>query len=245
LQSRINLQNEHDIKRTTKSIPVSYIAFDLLYLDGKSLVHRPVEDRKELLEKIVVPFDNVQVSSAVIGEGVALAQAARQRHLEGIVAKKLGSPYRSGKRTKEWLKVKVAFEADVVIGGWSAGEGTRSASFGALLAGAHTSEGLRYVGAVGTGYSDAKLKELMQLLGTCASDECPFVEDPTTLARTGFGKALRNPHWTEPLLVATVEFRELTSQGRLRAPSFKGIRHDAEPQACTLDALMEAAGLAP
>lgn len=245
LQSRINLQNEHEINRATKSIPVSYIAFDLIYLDGKSLVHEPVENRKQLLEKIVVPSTNVQMSSAVIGEGVALAQAARQQNLEGVVAKKLGSPYRPGKRTREWLKVKVTFEAEVVIGGWSAGEGARSTSFGALLAGAYTDEGLRFVGAVGTGYSQQRLTELMRLLGACAIDECPFIEDPRTLPRSAFGKALRNARWTEPLLVATVEFRELTSQGRLRAPSFKGIRSDADPQACTFEALMEAAGLDP
>jgi bifunctional non-homologous end joining protein LigD len=243
LQSRINLQNQQDIKRAVKAIPVSYIAFDLIYLDGKSLVQEPVESRKELLEKVVVPSATVQVSSAVARDGVALADAARRQNLEGIVAKKLGSPYRPGKRTREWLKVKVTFEADVVIGGWSAGEGARSDSFGALLAGAYTDEGLRFVGAVGTGYSQQRLDELVALLGACATDECPFLEDPGTLVRSAFGKALRNARWTEPLLVATVEFRELTSQGRLRAPSFKGIRTDADPEACTFEALMEAAGL--
>lgn len=242
LQSRINLQNEHQIKRAMSSLPVSFIAFDLVYLDGGSLTEEPVERRRDLLEAIVVGNERLLVSPASKGEGKALMDAARAQQLEGIVAKRLGSPYRPGKRTREWLKVKVTFDASVVIGGWSPGEGTRASSFGALLAGVFDEEGLRFVGAVGTGFSERTLDELMPLLRECATNECPFVEDPRTLPPGHFGKAIRNAHWTLPLLVAEVEFRELTSGVRLRAPSFKGLRSDLNPTDCTYDALLLAAG---
>jgi bifunctional non-homologous end joining protein LigD len=242
LQSRINLQGIDVIERAMKSIPVSFIVFDLLYLDGRSLVGEPVERRREMLEDLVVPNNRVQVSQAVVGEGLALSEAARAQNLEGIVAKKLGSPYRVGKRTREWLKIKITYDADVVIGGWSPGEGNRTSSFGALLAGVFDDEGLRFIGAVGTGFTDRVLKDVMAKLHAHESEKCPFVEDPTGLPPSRFGKALRNARWCEPVLVAVVEFRELTAGLRLRAPSFKGLRDDKTADECTYDALVEAAG---
>ncbi|MGH2791553.1 MAG: non-homologous end-joining DNA ligase, partial [Actinomycetota bacterium] len=242
LQSRINLQGVDAIERAMKSIPVSFIVFDLLYLDGRSLAREPVERRREMLEELVVPNNRVQVSQAVVGEGLALSEAARAQNLEGIVAKKLGSPYRVGKRTREWLKIKVTYDADVVIGGWSPGEGNRTKSFGALLAGVYDDEGLRFIGAVGTGFTDRVLKDVMAKLHVHESKKCPFVEDPTGLPPSRFGKALRNARWCDPVLVAIVEFRELTAGLRLRAPSFKGLRNDKTADECTYDALVEAAG---
>ncbi len=242
LQSRINLQNEQQIALAMKSIPVSYIAFDVLYLDGRSLVTEPLERRREVLEELVVPNAKVQISQAVTGEGIALSDAARAQNLEGIVAKKLGSPYRVGKRSKEWLKIKVTSDVDVVVGGWSPGEGARSSSFGALLAGIYDDDGLRFIGAVGTGFSDRTLAELLPQLKAHESEQCPFVEDPTGLPPSRFGKALRHARWCEPALVAAVEFRELTTGLRLRAPSFKGLRADKDPSECTYEALVEAAG---
>ncbi|MGH2698983.1 MAG: non-homologous end-joining DNA ligase, partial [Actinomycetota bacterium] len=245
LQSRINLQNQKQIASAMHSLPVSFIVFDVLYMDGRNLVNEPVERRRELLEEMVVPHGRIQVSQAVRGEGRALSDAARAQNLEGIVAKRMGSPYRVGKRTREWLKIKVTFDADIVIGGWSPGEGARSSSFGALLAGVYDEEGLRFIGAVGTGFSDRSLKELLPQLHAHESERCPFVEDPTGLPPSRFGKALRNARWCEPTLVAVVEFRELTAGLRLRAPSFKGLRTDKDPEECTLDALIEAAGIDP
>jgi bifunctional non-homologous end joining protein LigD len=245
LQSRINLQNQAQIELAMKSIPASFIAFDLLYLDGRSLVAEPVERRQELLEELVVPNGRIQVSQAVRGEGKALSEAARAQNLEGIVAKRVGSPYRVGKRTREWLKIKVTFDADIVIGGWSPGEGARSSSFGALLAGVYDGDDLIFIGAVGTGFTDRTLQELLPQLHEHEIDKCPFKEDPTGLPPSRFGKALRNARWCDPSLVAIVEFRELTAGLRLRAPSFKGLRTDKDPGECTLDALIEAAGLDP
>lgn len=239
LQSRINLANEHDIARAVKETPVTFIAFDLLYLDRRAMVDLPLEERKQALEDLVVPSEVVRVSSPCVeGAGIALSEAITESNLEGIVAKKLGSPYRPGKRSREWLKIKVVHEADVVVGGWSQGEGSRSGSFGSLLVGAHDDHGLRFVGSVGTGFDRTTLEDVLGLLRRCETQECPFNEDPRSLGAGAFGKPLRHPHWVEPVLVAKVEYRELTSAGRLRAPSFKGLRNDKKPEECLLEDLL-------
>lgn len=242
LQSRINLQNERDIARVAKQIPVSFVAYDLLYLDGRSLLKTPLEERKELLDELVVVSDNVQVSPVMPGDGTTLYEAACAQNLEGIVAKKLGSPYRPGKRGKDWLKIKTTFDADLIVGGWSQGEGSRSTSFGALLVGAYEGDELRFVGSVGTGFSDPALDALMAQLQELMTTEMPFQQDPRTMGPGRFGKPIKDPVWVRPELVARVEFREITSSGRLRAPSFKGLRTDLEPAECTVEALE---GLAP
>jgi bifunctional non-homologous end joining protein LigD len=241
LQSRINLQNERDIARIATQIPVSFVAYDLLYLDGRSLLKTPLEERKELLDELVVVSDNVQVSPYVRGDGTTLYEAACAQNLEGIVAKKLGTSYRPGKRGKDWLKVKTTKEADLVIGGWSKGEGSRSASFGSLLVGAYSENGLRFVGAVGTGFSEKTMESLLPQLQELATDEMPFSEDPRTMGTGRFGKPIKDPVWVRPDLITRVEFRELTSTGRLRAPSFKGLRSDLDPAECTFAALEELA----
>ena len=243
LQSRINLGNQRDIERATKTIPLTFIAFDLLYLDGKSLLTLPLEDRKRLLQELIVVAENVQVSPYVPGTGRALFEAACEQNLEGIVAKKLGCPYRPGRRGREWLKIKAVHDAELVIGGWSRGEGSRSSSFGALLVGSYDDTGLRYVGSVGTGFSEKTLEALLPRLRDLEVDDCPFTVDPRKVGSGPFGKVVRDPHWVRPELVAKVEFRELTSTGRLRAPSFKGLDVEKAPQDCVFTELqMQADG---
>jgi len=244
LQGRMNLQNAGDIEKAVKSIPVILIVFDVIYLDGRSLLDVPVEERKELLAELVVASKIVEVSPHVRAEGRALAEASRAQNLEGIVAKKLGSPYRPGKRTREWLKIKTVFEADVVIGGWSPGEGGRSDTFGALLVGAYADEGLRFLGAVGTGFSDRALRELVPELRDHRRGDSPFAGDTRQLSTGRFGKTIKNPQWIRPELVARVEFRELTSGNRLRAPSFKGLRNDKGPGECSYADVAAVAGRA-
>lgn len=235
LQSRMNLQNAHEIARLAKTIPVSYIAFDLLYLDGRSLIDQPLRERRRLLDELVVANDAVQVSPATVGAGRALYDIAAGQDLEGIVAKKLACPYRPGRRSREWLKIKKVLEADVVVGGWSQGEGARS-QFGALLVGVYSDRGLEFAGSVGTGFNDATIRALLKDLESRASDECPFAGNPAD-SRARFGKTLRNPRWVRPELVARVEYRELTSAGKLRAPSFKGLRNDMAPHECRIELL--------
>ena len=244
LQSRINLLNDRDIERAVKAIPVTFIAFDVVYVDGRSVVDVAIEERKRTLEELIVPAPFLRVSSPCVeGSGVALSEAARASGLEGIVAKRLGSPYRPGRRSREWLKIKVVHEADVVIGGWSKGEGSRSGSFGSLLVGAYDGDALRFLGSVGTGFDAKTLEQVLSLLEECERDDPPFSGDLRDLRSGRFGKPLKDPRWVEPALVAKVEFRELTSAGRLRAPSFKGLRADKKPQECTFEELA-AAGLA-
>ena len=237
LQSRINLQNPRDIERAMKKIPVSFIAFDILYLDGRSLLKEPIERRKAILDEIVVTADRVQVSPYIEDEGISLFEAAKTRNLEGIVAKKLGCPYRPGRRGREWLKVKAIHDADVVVGGWTRGEGSRTATFGALLVGAYEGDELRFLGSIGTGFSDKTLAELLPRVKELETTECPFAIDPRKMPSGSFGKPIREPRWMEPELVARIEFRELTSSGRLRAPSFKGLRADKSPEDCLFEDL--------
>ena len=244
LQSRINLQNPHDIARIQKQIPVSFVAYDLLYMDGRSLLKAPLEERKELLAEAIVVSDSVQVSPVIPGEGTTLFEAARGQRLEGIVAKKKGGTYKPGRRAKDWLKIKTVIEADLVIGGWSPGEGNRSTTFGALIVGAYEDDGLRFVGSVGTGFDQRALEDLLPRLKELESDEMPFVIDPRKApGGTRFGKPIRDPHWVKPELVCSVEFRELTSVGRLRAPSFKGLRADKTPADCSFAELAQLAGI--
>jgi bifunctional non-homologous end joining protein LigD len=237
LQSRMNLQNEHEIRRAMKNCPVSYIVFDLLYLDGRSLITEPLERRKELLAELVVPSERLQVSHSEQGSGTALFEAARQRNLEGIVGKRRGTPYRPGKRTREWVKIKAIYDADVVVGGWSRGEGSRSSSFGALLVGAYADEGLVFLGSVGTGFSERTLDDIFPHLQELESPECPFVGGIDAVKAGRFGKPIKDPHWISPELVARIEYRELTLGRRLRAASFKGVRTDKDPEDCLLDDL--------
>jgi bifunctional non-homologous end joining protein LigD len=237
LQSRINLQNERDIKRMMNEIPATFIAFDLLYLDGRSLLKEPIERRKELLEELVVVHERVQVSPYTECDGINLFETARRMQLEGIVGKKLGCGYKPGKRVREWVKVKTIYDADIVIGGWTPGEGSRSSSFGALLAGAYEEGELRFVGSVGTGFSEKVLDQLVPQLESRRVDECPFVVDPRKTGGSRFGKVIKDPRWVRPELVARVEFRELTSVGKLRAPSFKGLNPEKTPGECAFEDL--------
>ncbi|MDQ3985527.1 MAG: non-homologous end-joining DNA ligase [Actinomycetota bacterium] len=237
LQGRMNLQNARDVERAVKKCPITYVLFDVIYLDGRQVCDRPIEERKLLLDGIVVPSKRVQVSPVVEGEGVALSRAAGERGLEGVVAKKLGSPYRPGRRSRDWLKIKVVHDTDVVVGGWSRGEGSRATSFGSLLVGAYTEEGLTFLGAVGTGFSQKTLDDLMGRLQKLRTDRCPFLEGSSGIKGGRFGKPIKNPSWVEPELVAKVEFRELTSQLKLRAPSFKGLRTDKRPEDCLVSEL--------
>ena len=238
LQSRINLSDEKEIARAAKTIPVTFIVFDLLYLDGRSLISLAVEERKRLLAEIIVPSEKIVVSEGEVGAGTALFDVAASARLEGIVAKRLGSPYRPGKRTREWIKIKTLYDAELVVGGWTAGTGSRSSAFGALLLGAYDGDELRFVGLVGTGFDERALGDMLTRLRNLETDEAPFA-DPAGISAGRFGKPIKNPHWVRPELVCKVEFREVTSGVRLRAPSFKGIIHDADPRDCTIEGLEE------
>lgn len=237
LQQRMHLRDERRIEQMAKRIPVAYIVFDLLYLDGKDLTGLPLTERRRLLEEAIVPSDVVQVSPATEGTGQALYQAASQQGLEGIMAKKASSTYQPGLRSREWLKVKLTFDADVVVVGWTEGEGRREGTLGSLVMAVYDGDALRYVGNVGTGFDTRSLEESMARLAGLEETGAPFLSE---VIRSR--PELRRAHWVSPELVARVAHRQLTSAGRLRAPSFQGFREDKAPEQCTWQQLTAEAG---
>jgi bifunctional non-homologous end joining protein LigD len=228
LQQRMHLRDEQKIEEMTRQIPVVYMVFDLLYLDGRDLTGLPLRERRRTMEEAIVPSEQIQVSPSTDEAGKALYQAAADQGLEGIMAKRLDSIYLPGARSKDWLKVKVSFDADVVIVGWTEGEGARSGTIGSLVMAVYDDGELRYVGNVGTGFGRGLLEEAMGRLGALEQTEPLFTDR----------SELRRAHWVPPVLVGTVEHRGVTSASRLRAPAFKGFREDKRPDECTYDQLV-------
>jgi bifunctional non-homologous end joining protein LigD len=227
LQQRINLASKADIERVRRRVPVELYVFDLLYLDGEDLTSRPIEDRRELLESLIVPGHRVAPTLHVDGDGVALARAARERGFEGVVAKRLGSLYRPGRRSPDWRKIKLLNRQECVILGWTPGTGARSKSFGALLVGAYDEGRLRWIGQVGTGFTEQMLRDLMERLEPLRCGE-PAADDPEL-------RKVKGACFVEPKLVCEVEYLQMTSAGKLRAPSYKGLRTDKLPEDCILE----------
>jgi bifunctional non-homologous end joining protein LigD len=217
LQQRIHQTDANVVRRRMKSHPVTYVLFDLLYLDGEDLTGEPYSRRRELLEGLGLDGESWQTPAYSVGHAKELLAAATERKLEGIVLKRLDSSYAPGKRNGAWLKVKTVGRQEFVIGGWVAGEGRRRNRIGAILLGAFDGDGeLRYAGKVGTGFSERDLDDLLGRLRPLARESNPFA------ARRG----PRNATFVEPELVAEIEFRELTAEGMVRHGSFKGLRDD-------------------
>ena len=238
LQQRMHLRDQRRIERMVKEVPVTYLVFDLLYLDGSDLTGSSLAERRRLLEEAVVPSAAIQLSPVTPGTGIALFEAAAQQGLEGIMAKRADSPYKAGARSRDWLKVKVTFDADVVIVGWTDGEGARQGSLGSLVMAVFDGDELRYVGNVGTGFDKRSLPDAMARMRDAEATPPQF---PSTVVRSR--SELRHVHWVAPELVAMVEHRQLTDAGRLRAPSFKGFRDDKSPEQCTWEQLQAEANL--
>jgi bifunctional non-homologous end joining protein LigD len=225
LQPRMHQTNPGKIASLRRQVPVFYYVFDLLWIDGQDLARLPLRERKERLEGVITPMGAVRLSSLIEREGRQLLEAAVDRGLEGIVAKRLDAPYLEG-RSSLWLKVKAKRSTDCVIAGWTEGEGSRSGTLGALLLGQYDGDELKYVGHVGTGFDDYTLRDqlLPQLRGR-ETRNAPFQVKPKTNSP---------PHWCAPELVCRVEFAEWTDEGILRQPSYKGLRADLDPRDCRL-----------
>lgn len=218
LQQRTQLASSSRAKRQASSAPVSYMIFDLLWLDGHSLMDLPYTARRERLIELGLRGERWQTPEHVVGQGAALLAASVEQGLEGIVAKRLDSTYQPGLRSSGWVKIKTVGRQELVIGGWLAGKGRRSERIGALLLGVHEADGqLRYVGRVGSGLSDEELDRLSQLLLTLRRESSPFTAGPAPPKDASF---------CEPRLVAEVEFSQWTSGGMLRHPIYKGLRED-------------------
>lgn len=227
LQQRMHVADRAEAMRRTADVPVTYLAFDLLHLDGIDTTSLTYEERRRLLLDLVEPGPTWQVPAHSLGDGASLLEAARERRLEGLMAKRIDSRYEPGRRSPAWRKVKIRGRQELVIGGWSTGQGNRSGAFGSLALGYHRAGDpigpLVYAGNVGTGFSASELVRLQASLDALASDSPPFDPAPPRAI-------VRVSQWVRPELVAEVSFTEWTPEGRLRHPAFLGLRTDKLPQ---------------
>ncbi len=223
LQPRIHSADRLKSARLAQEQPVTYIVFDLLYADGRLLAGESYLDRREALESLGLGGGTAwELSARFDGPGADILRASKEQGLEGVVCKKNDSLYRLGRRSPEWTKVKNLRTQEVVVGGFTSGQGRRAEQIGSLLLGIFEEGALRYVGQVGTGFTDRLLKELAALLSPLVIEESPFAGGvPARYAR--------GATWVEPRLVGEVAFGEWTKDGRLRHPAWRGLRDDKEP----------------
>jgi bifunctional non-homologous end joining protein LigD len=227
MQQRTGIRAHGRQTAQRSDLPILYYVFDLIYLDGYDLRRVALDDRKRALRQILPSGEMVRYSDHQAGQGVALFQAAKQKGLEGIVAKKCDSCYEE-RRSREWLKIKITQTVDCVIGGYTDPEGARQ-YFGSLALGLYNDERqLIHVGNAGTGFNQAMLKQIWEVLKEIETKKSPFTGPVDT----------KNVHWVKPERVAEVKFSEWThetSEGglKLRAPVFLGLREDKNPEDCT------------
>ncbi|MGE2721584.1 ATP-dependent DNA ligase [Mycolicibacterium celeriflavum] len=210
-----------EMQNRARSTRVEFWAFDILHLDGRSLVRAKYSDRRKLLEALA-EGGGLIVPELLPGDGPEAMEYARKKRWEGVVAKRLDSAYQPGRRSKAWIKDKVWNTQEVVIGGWRQGEGGRSSGIGSLMLGIPAEGGLQFVGRVGTGFTDKALAELKKTLKPLETDKSPFNE---RLPRPD----AKGVTFVRPELVGEVRYSERTSDNRLRQPSWRGLRPDKEP----------------
>jgi bifunctional non-homologous end joining protein LigD len=230
LQPRIHAADAHKATALAAEQPVVYVLFDVLYLDGTSLLALPYVERRRRLEDLgllATKPAHWTLSPRFAGPGADVLHASQAQGLEGVLAKRLDSPYLPGKRSPSWTKVKNLRTQEVIVGGWTPGEGNRQGRLGSLLLGIPADEGdekgLQYIGQVGTGFSVSTLDDLARRLEARRTARSPFV---TPVPRRYENVAV----WVEPTLVGEVSFGEWTNDGRLRHPSWRGLRHDKAPE---------------
>ncbi len=221
LQNRMHVRSPR--RELVETTPVAFLPFDVLHLQDSSLLGLPYDDRRTLLEEL-----HPGVPTAFHGDGEVLLASTRAQGLEGVVAKRRDSTYVPGRRSDAWVKVKHLHRQSAVVCGWKEGEGGRSGQLGSLLLGVHGPDGLVFAGAVGTGFTAAMLKQVRAMLDPLARKGSPYDgQVPAPEARIA--------HWVDPVLVVDVEFTAWTKDGRLRHPSYKGLRPDLEAQEVTRD----------
>ncbi|OCB20024.1 ATP-dependent DNA ligase [Mycobacterium malmoense] len=211
----------HAMQNRGRGSRVEFWAFDLLYLDGRSLLRARYRDRRKLLETLANGSDLI-VPELLPGDGEQALAHSREHGWEGVVAKKRDSTYQPGRRSASWVKDKNWNTQEVVIGGWKAGEGGRSSGIGSLLMGIPVDGGLRFAGRVGTGFTERDLTKLKKTLAPLHTDQSPFTP-PLPRAEA------RGVTYVEPVLVGEVRYSEWTPDDRLRQSSWRGLRPDKEP----------------
>jgi bifunctional non-homologous end joining protein LigD len=222
LQRRMHVSSAARARRWATDLPVTYLIFDLLHLDGHSCVELPYRRRRDLLERLELAGPRWQTPPAHFGSGADVVTASREHGLEGVIAKRIESPYLPGRRSTDWVKITGISAQEVVIGGWKPGTGRREGVMGALLLGIPEPDGLRFVGSVGTGFTDADLELLTGKLNRLSRKDSPF-NGPLPRERA------KDARWVAPKLVGEVVYREWTPDGRLRAAAWRGLRSDKSP----------------
>lgn len=217
LQGRINLQNLSGISSMKKQVLIYYRIFDLIYAGGYLLTELPLYARKDLLKKLLKFTKMLTFSEYIRGNGIPLFKKACRLGWEGVMAKRAEGPY-VPKRSRDWLKFKCSQGQELVIGGYTEPQGSRS-YFGALLVGYYKNEELYYAGKVGTGYSHETLEMLGKKLRRLTAKQCPFVDYAGPVVRV---------HWVKPVLVAEFQFAQWTNAGKLRVGRYKGLRDDKD-----------------
>ncbi|MCW2619311.1 MAG: polymerase LigD, ligase domain protein [Modestobacter sp.] len=230
LQGRMH-RTGPEVARMAAAAPVTYLVFDLLALDGESLLGLPYTERRDRLDALGLVADRWVTTpwfrGNAPGVGEQVQAASRENDLEGVVAKRLDSLYRPGGRGPDWRKIKNIRTQSVVVGGWRPGAGRRAGGIGSLLVGVHDDIGrFVFAGHVGTGFTAAALAELGELVTPRATS--PFAD---VLPR----EVTRGAHWVEPLLVGEVAYTEWTRDGRLRHPSWRGLRDDVRPDQVVIE----------
>ncbi len=222
IQQRMNLSPAQS-RLLVAEVPVTYLAFDLLSLDGRPLLDEPYSERRARLEGLGLNGRHWQTPpSFADAVGPDVLAVSKQHGLEGVVAKRLSSRYEPGRRSQSWRKIKNVRRQEAVVGGWKPGEGGRVGQIGSLLIGVQGPGGLDYAGHVGTGFTQQTLAMLGRRLAQLRRDTSPFATPvPPEHARAAV--------WAEPLLVVEVAFSQWTSEGRMRAASYKGLRNDKDP----------------
>ena len=227
MQTRMHIDRAADARRRAAEVAVTYVVFDLLLLDDNELTSLPLSARRHALDQLFVPETHWQLSTQH-DDGDALNAAVHAMELEGMMAKRLDSPYLPGKRTTAWRKVKRRVERAFVVGGWAGGAGSRAGRIGGLLIGGYRDGELLYAGRVGSGLRDEEIRALQQTFADLRRDTSPFVAGAVPNAEA------RGAQWVEPQMVIEVAFAEWTNEGRVRHPSYLRRLPGTDPRAVTI-----------
>ena len=223
LQQRMHVADAAKARRLAAQVPVSYLVFDVLHVDGRSTLDLPYEERRQVLESLELAGECWATPPTFTGRsGAEVLRGALAAGIEGVVCKRLDSRYLPGRRSDQWRKVKGVRTQEVVIGGYTPGQGHRADTIGALVVGIPGPSGLEYAGKVGTGFSDESLRMLTARFRRLARATSPFAGE---LPRT----QVRDAVWVRPSLVGEVEFSQWTKDGRMRHPTWRGLRTDVSP----------------
>ncbi len=226
LQARFGVDDQKRVKILAKTTPVTYVAFDLLHIDGRDVISRPLMERKKRLKSIVRESPYLLYGDHIEAEGIHFFKEATSRGFEGVIAKESKSQYVPGLRTDYWIKTKKVDTTDCVVVGFSEGESARASTFGSLILAAFDKNGkLTHIGNVGGGFSNASLEDLRKRLSRFVTKTATVegsVDSPTPIT------------WVKPRLVVEVAYMAVTADGRLRFPRFKRLRTDKDPIECKL-----------